>query len=474
MKLNISSSSIRQYAVVVIVNFAVVTTGMSIAWPSPVLVKLRNATETPLPEPITEEEGSWVVAGGYLCAMFTNVFGGMLLDLIGRKYCLLLSSVSKLTMALLLIFADQVWMLIFSRAVMAVTDSFVFIIVPVYASEIASKDHRGALGTLLQVFSSLGVVITLSVGPFLSYVNFSIVVASVIAVTTVPLFFLPDTPYYLYSKGHTEDAVKVLTQLRGSEQLANEEIKEYEISKKNEKEVDKIALLKNRTFLKSVLLGFLLAGGAQLVGFNAVSFYLQTILESTQTSVMPEIASVIIGVIQVLASFCTTLIMSKFGRRSILLTSLAGMCLGMIGLGVFFIISGAEGYVITGFMNYLPIISLIFVIFCYCAGIGSLLWLVIAEVFEGPSRALGVSISVTASSLFIFITTKYFAIVTLAIGPAPTYWFFAAMCVLVGILIAVFLPETKGKSFSEIQEALGGNTDNTEIKTTDNNIKESI
>ncbi|XP_050357602.1 facilitated trehalose transporter Tret1-like isoform X2 [Nymphalis io] len=435
---------------------AVVTSGMSLAWPSPVLVKLRNDTVTPLPRPITEEEGSWIVAGGFLCAMFTNVFGGMLLDLIGRKYCLLLASLPKLCMALLLIFADKVWIFIFSRAVMAVVDSFVFITVPVYASEIASKDHRGALGTFLQVFSSLGIVITLSVGPFLSYANFSIVMASVIAVTTVPLFFLPDTPFHLYSKGHTEEAIKVLNQLRGSELLAKQEIEEYEISKKNEEKVDKIALLKNRMFLKSVSLGFLVAGGAQLVGFNAVSFYLQTILESTKTSVKSEIASVIIGVIQVLASFCTTLIMNKFGRRSILMTSLSGMFVGMLGLGTFFKISGAEGYEIIGFMNYLPIISLIFVIFCYSAGIGSLLWLVIAELFEGPSRALGVSISLTSSTFFIFITTKYFAAMTLAVGPAPTYWFFSAMCVLVGILIALFLPETKGKTFSEIQDAIGG------------------
>ncbi|XP_047539534.1 facilitated trehalose transporter Tret1-like [Vanessa atalanta] len=472
MKLNISPSLIRQYAVVVIVNLAVLTTGMSLAWPSPVLVKLRNVTETPLPAPITEEEGSWVVAGGYLFAMITNIFGGMLLDLIGRKYCLLLTSLSKLCMALLLIFANKLWIFIFSRAVMAVIDSFVFIIVPVYASEIASKDHRGALGTFLQVFSSLGIVITLSVGPFLSYINFSIVMASVIAVTTMPLLFLPDTPFYLYSKGRTGEAIKVLTQLRGTELLANQEIEEYEISKKNENKVDKIALLKNRMFLKSISLGFLLVGGAQLVGFNAVSFYLQTVLESTKTSVKPEIASVIIGVIQVLASFCTTLIMSKFGRRTILMTSLSGMFLGMLGLGTFFKISGTEGYVITGFMNYLPIISLIIVIFCYCAGIGSLLWLVIAEIFEGPSRALGVSISITSSSLFIFITTKYFAQMTLAVGPAPTYWFFSAMCVLVGILIAIFLPETKGKTFSEIQEALGGKTEKTKIA--DNNVKERI
>lgn len=41
------------------------------------------------------------------------------------------------------------------------------------------------------------------------------------------------------------------------------------------------------------------------------------------------------------------------------------------------------------------------------------------------------------------------------LGPSATYWFFSAMCLLVCILIALFLPETKGKTFNEIQVSLG-------------------
>lgn len=51
---------------------------------------------------------------------------------------------------------------------------------------------------------------------------------------------------------------------------------------------------------------------------------------------------------------------------------------------------------------------------------------------------------------------------TTALGPAPTYFFFSATCALVIVIIAIFLPETKGKTFSEIQKALGGNIENKE------------
>ncbi|CAK1594669.1 unnamed protein product [Parnassius mnemosyne] len=454
MIFSIESATLRQYAVVILVNLSVFTTGMNIAWPSPMLVKLRNATETPLYRPITEEEGSWIVSVGSICSIFSNIFLGMLLDSIGRKYCVILTCVPKMLICILYIFATDVWMLILGRALMGITDSLVFTVVPVYASEIASKGMRGALGTFLQIFSSLGIVISFSVGPFTSYSTFNIVFAAITLFTSVPLIFLPDSPYFLYSKGKNDEAIEVLQDLRGSKQLAMEEIAMYATSMNNEK-VDKIKLLKSRVVLKSIAIVMILSAGSQLVGFNAVSFYLQTILISTKTNVMPEIASVIIGLIQLTASFCTTFLTERFKRKQILISTLLGMMVGLVGLGVFFKITEYTNEV-SGFMNYLPLISLILVVFCFSAGMGSLTWVLTAELFDGPARAIGSSSSLIVSNIFLFLTTKYFSALTLSIGPAITYWLFSGACVITCLFIYFYIPETKGKSFSEIQKELGG------------------
>lgn len=112
--------------------------------------------------------------------------------------------------------------------------------------------------------------------------------------------------------------------------MAKEELEEYKISECKKEKISKSTLLKNKTFLKAVSLGFVLGTGSQLIGSNAINFYLQSILESTNTNVPSEISSVIIGIIQVLASFSTTLIMNTFGRRTILLTALVGTLLGLV------------------------------------------------------------------------------------------------------------------------------------------------
>jgi MFS family permease len=127
----------------------------------------------------------------------------------------------------------------------------------------------------------------------------------------------------------TDESAKVLTALRGSEAAANEELKEYASTHTGVK-INKLKLFTNKIFLKSLALVIIMTLSIQMIGFNAVQFYMQTILESTQTSVKPEIASVIIGFIQLIASLCITLITDRFGRKTIMATSLVGLMVGMV------------------------------------------------------------------------------------------------------------------------------------------------
>ncbi|GBP16954.1 hypothetical protein EVAR_101972_1 [Eumeta japonica] len=50
------------FRAVLTVNLNSVTAGLGLAWPSPVLVKLENVEGSPLREPITDDQGSWIVS----------------------------------------------------------------------------------------------------------------------------------------------------------------------------------------------------------------------------------------------------------------------------------------------------------------------------------------------------------------------------------------------------------------------------
>ncbi|KOB67448.1 Facilitated trehalose transporter Tret1, partial [Operophtera brumata] len=84
-------------------------------------------------------------------------------------------------------------------------------------------------------------------------------------------------------------------------------------------------------------------------------------------------------------------------------------------------------------------------------GFSSIYMIVIAELFSDAARATGMSFALTGSSITVFITSKYFASMSSAIGPG-VYWICAASSFLTCIFVGIWVPETNKKTFAEIQE----------------------
>jgi hypothetical protein len=79
---------------------------------------------------------------------------------------------------------------------------------------------------------------------------------------------------------------------------------------------------------------------------------------------------------------------------------------------------------------------------------------VISEIF--PNRIRGAAISVAVMALWIacFLLTYTFPILNQKLGPAGTFWLYAAICVAGFVFIKLKLPETKGKSLETIEREL--------------------
>lgn len=446
---------VRQYIIVIIANLSLYTSGLGVGWTSPVIVKLQDENNPVYEKPITDNEASLIVSLGLIGGITANVVAAYLVDNLGRKKSILLAAAPRIFCYTLSYFSVAPWMNYVARIVGGTGDGLSFCIVPMYASEIASKEIRGALGTMFQIFSSLGILTMLSVGPFLDYYTVNIVCIVLCVVTTIPMLIIPDSPYFLHKQGNVEEAVNVLTFLRASESEVKGEVQEYE----NDKGVTNMTFRElfktsNLPILKIVGIAVCIGVGSQITGYNAIAMFLQAILVSTKTSVSPEIASVIIGVIQLLASFFTASIIDRFGRKPILSISVIGISVGMIGLGTFFF-KTSESDVVDGFWNYLPLVSIVIAVFSYSAGLGSLMFPLIAELFDGRSRALGMFFGVVSVFVATFILTLSFTSLANAIGAAYTYWFFGVNCLIFFVFIVLFVPETKGKTFAEIQVLLG-------------------
>ncbi|KAJ8894780.1 hypothetical protein PR048_000087 [Dryococelus australis] len=165
----------------------------------------------------------------------------------------------------------------------------------------------------------------------------------------------------------------------------------------------------------------------------------------------PSTASIIIGVIQVIASFISTLVVDRAGRRIMLMASHSVMGICSIILGIYFHIKEDVPNI-----GWLPLASLCVYIVLFSFGVGPIPWLMVGELFPAQIKGAASSIACLVNWLLSFIVTKFFSDLLTSIGPDYTFWMFGVILCVGTLFVFFIVPETKGKTLEEIQSDLGG------------------
>nr|XP_029708967.1 facilitated trehalose transporter Tret1-like [Aedes albopictus] len=164
---------------------------------------------------------------------------------------------------------------------------------------------------------------------------------------------------------------------------------------------------------------------AAIVAWNRASVAL------TNAVVEPELATIIIGSIQVFGTLLSSLVVDRLGRRVLLLTSGSAMCIGVTADGA----SNQTGWI--------PIVALCLYVTLFAVGFGPVPWLLLGEIFasevKGPASALANMTSFAMS----FVLSLVFPLVRQAIGSGPMFIIFSVFCALAVVFVALVVPETK-------------------------------
>jgi MFS family permease len=91
---------------------------------------------------------------------------------------------------------------------------------------------------------------------------------------------------------------------------------------------------------------------------------------------------------------------------------------------------------------------------CYAMSLAPVTWVVISEIFPNHIRGAAMSVAVTSLWIASFILTYTFPLLNRGVGPAGTFWIYAGICLAGSLFICWRLPETKGLTLEEIEEAL--------------------
>ena len=209
---------------------------------------------------------------------------------------------------------------------------------------------------------------------------------------------------------------------------------------------------------KPLIISLALMFFQQMSGVNAVIFYAGSIFTSAGFGGNPDVAAVIVGAVQVVATFVSCILMDRLGRRILLLLAGSVMCLSTVAFGVYYFLDNPN-------LNWLPLVSLNGFIIFFSLGWGPIPWLVLGEIF--PDRVKGFASGAAAMTnwFLAFLVTKEFTQVEAAIHNYGTFWLFSGVCLLGVIFVAIFMPETKGKSLEEIQRNFEGNSNQDNLNT---------
>jgi facilitated trehalose transporter len=290
------------------------------------------------------------------------------------------------------------------------------------------------------------------------------------AVFPALLFFvmlpLPESPVWLLSKGHISDAQKALKWLHHQRRTPNDsipvELQQTSVNAITSETTQTTVSSNNKSgsgfsrkelFRQPVLVPFALTFTLlifqQVSGIDAIIFYTVSIFHSAGSQLEDHIATITVGLVQLVANFVSIFIVDRAGRKPLLIASGAVMCVALTALGTHFHL---QKYGMEQSLGLLPVVSLIVFMVGFSIGYCSIPFLLMGELIPEKQRSFLSSIAGSLNLGIMFVVIKTYHDLRNSVGEDGTFWLYSCVCLCSCFFVYFLVPETKGKSLKEIEE----------------------
>ena len=211
---------------------------------------------------------------------------------------------------------------------------------PVYVGEVTETSIRGAMGACMQFMLTVGIIFVSAFG-----IEHCVTVNVISGLCLLPpiacaliMFFMPESPYYLITKGKISEAEKALSWFRGGVDV-KDELAEMQRAYQDQQKIGSVSFVKlvaDKVYLQPFVLMLALMFFQQFSGINAVNFNLVSIFQDVGSQMDEGLQGFIINIAQTCACGLAVVLVDRLGRKPLLSISGTLMSISIFGLGAFF------------------------------------------------------------------------------------------------------------------------------------------
>lgn len=392
------------------------------------------------------QEG-WAYSSLLFGCIFGAALAGRMTDNWGRKRILIFVALIFALTSVWSAVADTYTMLVLARISGGLAVGAASVVAPMYISEISPAKYRGSLVSMYQLFIVTGILVSYMINYMLHDIgpdNWRWMFASGAIPSLlflVMLFFVSETPRFLYMKGRKDEAFAVLERI-GGKKLAGEEIEE--IRKSFNGSSVSFRMLLDPSLRKVLWVGFGLAVFIQLSGINTIIDYAPKIFSSAGWNLDTGlIATFGIGIVNFMSTWVSIIVIDKFGRRPLYIIGSAGMTLALLGLTIAGLLGHFSGLTVL-------LLIIMFVIF-FSACVGPVFWTYMSEIFPNRIRGTAMSVPVFTQWVFNALVVLLFPAVLHRLDTGITFGILTVFAAGQLFFTIKYMKETKGKSLEEIE-----------------------
>ena len=396
-------------------------------------------------------EQGMVVSFILLGALLGALTAGVLADRIGRKRTIVITAVILVIGAATICFGHSLEAILLGRFISGVSIGVISVAAPLYLAEISPPHHRGAFVSGYQLAITLGIL-----GSFI--VNFFLADSGnwrgMFAIGMIPalvqwlaLFFVPESPAWLFRHGRDELAIKTLRRLRKDHEWRHQVEAMKSTIDPHKRGVWKT--LFSSKLRPVLLIGVLLSIVQQITGINTVIYYAPKIFETAgfTSATVAILATLGIGIVNVVATVFSVWLLDRVGRRILLIIGSLGMACSLGFLSAAFFSQSAM-------IDQIALFSLMGYVVFFAIGLGPSTWVILSEIYPLKVRGKAMTLATFANWAFNYLVALTFLDLLHSIGAEGTFLLYALISAMSCWFIFRFIPETKGKSLEEIESRI--------------------